>query len=76
MRSVFERIGVGAEETVIVYCTIANPASQAWFGLTQLLGYPDVRVYYGSWVVVGQANRHPDRLRRPTAPPFSAPPRR
>jgi len=45
---------VGPEKPVIVYCTIANRASQAWFGLTQLLGYPDVRVYYGSWVEWGK----------------------
>ncbi len=26
-------------------------ASHAWFGLTQLLGYPEVRVHYASWAV-------------------------
>lgn len=54
LRSVLERSGVGPQMSVIAYCTIANRASQAWFGLTQLLGYPDVRVYYGSWVEWGK----------------------
>ena len=40
---------------MIVYCTIGNRASEAWFALTYLLGYPDVRVYYGSWCEWGNA---------------------
>ncbi len=59
LRLAFQRTAVGPEKTVIVYCTIANRASQAWFGLTQLLGYPDVRVYYGSWVEWGKRTDTP-----------------
>jgi thiosulfate/3-mercaptopyruvate sulfurtransferase len=54
-----ERAGVDPEKTVIVYCTIGSRASQAWFGLTQLLGYPDVRVYYASWVEWGKRDDTP-----------------
>jgi thiosulfate/3-mercaptopyruvate sulfurtransferase len=53
LRRVFEENGVRPDKTVIVYCTIGNRASQAWFGLSYLLGYPDVRVYYASWVEWG-----------------------
>jgi thiosulfate/3-mercaptopyruvate sulfurtransferase len=59
LRRVFEAKDIGPDKTVIVYCTIANRASQAWFGLTQLLGYPDVQVYYGSWVEWGKRDDTP-----------------
>lgn len=38
---------------IVVYCTIGNRAAQAWYALTVLLGYEDVRVFYGSWVEWG-----------------------
>jgi len=53
LRGLFEGKGVTADRSVITYCTIGNRASQAWFVLTYLLGYPYVRVYYGSWVEWG-----------------------
>jgi thiosulfate/3-mercaptopyruvate sulfurtransferase len=54
LRGVLERAGVPREKKVITYCTIGNRASQAWFALKYLLGYPDVSVYYGSWVEWGK----------------------
>jgi thiosulfate/3-mercaptopyruvate sulfurtransferase len=54
-----EQAGVTKDKAVIVYCTIGNRASEAWFALTHLLDYPDVRVYYGSWVEWGKANDTP-----------------
>lgn len=55
LQRAFEGAGVTAEKKVIVYCTIGNRASQAWYGLRYLLGYSDVSVYYGSWVEWGKA---------------------
>jgi thiosulfate/3-mercaptopyruvate sulfurtransferase len=55
LRRTFEQAGVTKDKTAIVYCTIGNRASQAWFALKYLLDYPDVRVYYGSWVQWGKA---------------------
>jgi thiosulfate/3-mercaptopyruvate sulfurtransferase len=55
LRRVFERAGVTSEKKVVVYCTIGNRASQAWFALKYLLDYPEVSVYYGSWVEWGMA---------------------
>jgi thiosulfate/3-mercaptopyruvate sulfurtransferase len=46
---------VAKDKAVITYCTIGNRASEAWFALNYRLGYPDVRVYYGSWVEWGKA---------------------
>jgi thiosulfate/3-mercaptopyruvate sulfurtransferase len=55
LRLALDRAGVTSEKKVIVYCTIGNRASQAWYALKHLLGYPDVSVYYGSWVEWGKA---------------------
>ncbi len=54
LQRTFESAGVTKDKSVITYCTIGNRASHAWFALTQMLGYPDVRVYYGSWVDWGK----------------------
>jgi thiosulfate/3-mercaptopyruvate sulfurtransferase len=59
LRALLEDAGVTREKTVITYCTIGNRASQAWFALTYLLGYPNVRVYYGSWVEWGKSPSTP-----------------
>jgi thiosulfate/3-mercaptopyruvate sulfurtransferase len=52
---VLERAGLAGDKDVITYCTIGNRASEAWFALRYLLGYPSARVYYGSWVEWGKA---------------------
>jgi thiosulfate/3-mercaptopyruvate sulfurtransferase len=54
LREVFQRAGVTPDKELITYCTIGNRAAQAWFGLKYILGYPNVRVYYGSWVEWGK----------------------
>lgn len=56
---ILEQAGVTEDKTVTTYCTIGNRASEAWFALKYLLGYPDVRVYYGSWVDWGKATDTP-----------------
>jgi thiosulfate/3-mercaptopyruvate sulfurtransferase len=59
MHRVLEGAGVTSDQKVITYCTIGNRASQAWFALKYLLGYPDVSVYYGSWVEWGKVDDTP-----------------
>ena len=59
LQAVFERAGVTKDKAVVTYCTIGNRAAEAWFALKHLLGYPDVRVYYGSWVEWGKATDTP-----------------
>ncbi len=65
LRTIFEDAGVDPGRTVIVYCTIASRASQAWFGLTQLLGHPDARVYYASWAEWGRRDDTPVQTSQP-----------
>jgi len=59
LRGAMEQAGVTKDKALILYCTIGNRASEAWFALTHLLDYPNVRVYYGSWVEWGKANDTP-----------------
>jgi thiosulfate/3-mercaptopyruvate sulfurtransferase len=59
LRRMFEGAGVTKDKTVATYCTIGNRASEAWFALSDLLEYPDTRVYYGSWVEWGKATDTP-----------------
>jgi thiosulfate/3-mercaptopyruvate sulfurtransferase len=66
LQLVFERAGVTKDKGVITYCTIGNRASLAWFALKYVLGYPDVRVYYGSWVDWGKRTDTPIEAQGPT----------
>jgi thiosulfate/3-mercaptopyruvate sulfurtransferase len=54
MLRVMRDCGIAPETGIVAYCTIGNRASQAWFALKRLLGYRDVRVYYGSWTEWGK----------------------
>jgi thiosulfate/3-mercaptopyruvate sulfurtransferase len=62
LRDLFEERGVTPDRASILYCTIGNRAAQAWFGLTEMLGYPEVSVYYGSWVEWGRVAETPIEL--------------
>lgn len=52
-----EIYGVGAglspEDEIIAYCRIGERSSHTWFVLKELLGYPKVRNYDGSWTEWG-----------------------
>jgi thiosulfate/3-mercaptopyruvate sulfurtransferase len=63
VRSLLEQVGVTKDKAVITYCTIGNRASEAWLALKVLLRYPDVRVYYSSWVEWGKTPGMPGRGR-------------
>jgi len=53
LRAIFEDNGVVPERSVVTYCTIGIRASEAALVLKYLLGYPNVRVYGGSWAEWG-----------------------
>jgi len=58
IRQILVDTGITDDKNVIIYCTIGNRASQAWFALKYLLGFPDVRVYYWIMARVGQTGRY------------------
>lgn len=49
LRALYESKGVTKDKEVIVYCRIGERAAHTFFVLKEILGYPKVRVYDGSW---------------------------
>ncbi|MCE4605510.1 MAG: sulfurtransferase [Desulfurococcales archaeon] len=49
LRRMYEEAGITPDKEVIVYCRIGERAAHTFFVLKELLGYPRVRVYDGSW---------------------------
>jgi thiosulfate/3-mercaptopyruvate sulfurtransferase len=45
--------GVAADKDVVAYCRIGERSAHTWFVLHELLGYPRVRNYDGSWTEWG-----------------------
>jgi thiosulfate/3-mercaptopyruvate sulfurtransferase len=59
LSELYEANRVGRDRRVVTYCTIGNRASQVWFALKYVLGYPEASVYYGSWVEWGKLTGTP-----------------
>jgi thiosulfate/3-mercaptopyruvate sulfurtransferase len=53
LRALYEAEGITADREVIAYCRIGERSSHTWFALQELLGYPDVKNYDGSWTEYG-----------------------
>ncbi len=53
LRAIYEAAGITGEGETIAYCRIGERSSHTWFVLKELLGYPDVRNYDGSWTEYG-----------------------
>jgi thiosulfate/3-mercaptopyruvate sulfurtransferase len=53
LRELYQGKGIRPDGEVIAYCRIGERSSHTWFALTELLGYPDVRNYDGSWTEYG-----------------------
>ena len=55
LRSIFGELRITPDKTLITYCVRGGLSTHAWFVLTQLLGYSDVREYDRSWAEWGNA---------------------
>jgi thiosulfate/3-mercaptopyruvate sulfurtransferase len=53
LRSLYEAEGVTSDREVIAYCRIGERSSHTWFALSELLGFPNVKNYDGSWTEYG-----------------------
>ena len=59
LRAIYGGKGVTPDKEVIAYCRIGERSAHTWFVLTQLLGYPHIRNYDGSWTEWGSLVRAP-----------------
>ncbi|MER7850453.1 sulfurtransferase [Kitasatospora sp. NPDC096077] len=59
LRELYGGRGVSAEREVIAYCRIGERSAHTWFALSELLGYPHVKNYDGSWTEYGSLVRAP-----------------
>jgi thiosulfate/3-mercaptopyruvate sulfurtransferase len=53
LKQLYEGKGVTPDKDVIAYCRIGERSSHSWFVLRELLGYPKVKNYDGSWTEWG-----------------------
>ena len=54
LRELYQKdAGLNKENEVIAYCRIGERSSHTWFVLSQILGFPKVRNYDGSWTEYG-----------------------
>ena len=53
LRNLYESQGVTPDLEIIAYCRIGERSAHTWFVLHELLGYPAVRNYDGSWTEWG-----------------------
>jgi thiosulfate/3-mercaptopyruvate sulfurtransferase len=56
LKKLYESKGITPDKEIVTYCASGGRASQSLFAL-KLLGYPKVKVYYGSW---GDYTMRPD----------------
>jgi thiosulfate/3-mercaptopyruvate sulfurtransferase len=55
MQDRFTQVGIRADAPaeIVAYCRLSHRATLAWFALSYLLGFRDVKVYDGSWTEWG-----------------------
>ncbi len=59
LKDIYGGKGVVPNKEVIAYCRIGERSAHTWFVLHELLGYPDVKNYDGSWTEWGSSIRVP-----------------
>lgn len=53
LSALYQGVGITPDQNVVTYCRIGERSSHTWFVLRELLGYPKVRNYDGSWTEWG-----------------------
>jgi len=53
LRALYAAQGITQDREVIAYCRIGERSSHTWFALHELLGFPAVKNYDGSWTEYG-----------------------
>jgi thiosulfate/3-mercaptopyruvate sulfurtransferase len=53
LRTLYGSAGIVPDREVVAYCRIGERSAHTWFVLHELLGFPSVRNYDGSWTEYG-----------------------
>ncbi|MEX0994718.1 MAG: sulfurtransferase [Balneolaceae bacterium] len=53
LKALYEGEGITPDKDIIAYCRIGERSAHSWFVLNELLEYPNVRNYDGSWTEWG-----------------------
>lgn len=53
LKEIYENEGITPDKDIISYCRIGERSAHSWFVLNELLEYPSVRNYDGSWTEWG-----------------------
>ena len=53
LKELYGSAGAKPDSAIVAYCRIGERSSHTWFVLHELLGYPDVKNYDGSWTEYG-----------------------
>ena len=53
LKELYAAEGITPDKDVVTYCRIGERSSHSWFVLKELLGFPEVRNYDGSWTEYG-----------------------
>ena len=53
LRTIYSDKGVTEDKEIAAYCRIGERSAHTWFVLHEILGYPNVRNYDGSWTEYG-----------------------
>jgi len=53
LQQLYESAGIARDRGTIAYCRIGERSAHTWFVLHELLGYPNVENYDGSWTEYG-----------------------
>lgn len=53
LSNMYSTHGIISERDIIAYCRIGERSAHTWFVLSEILGYPSVKNYDGSWTEWG-----------------------
>jgi thiosulfate/3-mercaptopyruvate sulfurtransferase len=59
LTKIYDSKSITPDKEIITYCRIGERSSHTWFVLKYLLGYPNVKIYDGSWTEWGNMIRNP-----------------
>jgi len=68
LAALYQDKGITPDKDIVTYCRIGERSSHSWFVLHEILGYPSVRNYDGSWTEWGSMVAVPIERGSPSAP--------